>query len=66
MKMMTMKKSIEYENKVPFETVVEADPTLKFLIRDSSFDFDILDHQVRVRGAAIVLAISKWIDINYR
>jgi len=57
--------NIEYDNKVPFESVVEADPTLKFLIRDSEFDFDLLEHQMRVRGAAIVIAIGKWIDTNY-
>ena len=62
-KMMMM--NIEYDNKVPFESVVEADPTLKFLIRDSEFDFDLLEHQMRVRGAAIVIAIGKWIDSNY-
>ena len=62
-KMMMM--NIEYDNKVPFESVVEADPTLKFLIRDSEFDFDLLEHQMRVRGAAIVIAIGKWIDTNY-
>jgi len=56
---------MEYDNKISFETVVEADPTLKFLIRDAEFDFDHLEHQINVRGAAIVLAIGKWIDINY-
>jgi len=60
-----MMMNIEYDNKVPFESVVEADPTLKFLIRDSEFDFDLLEHQMRVRGAAIVIAIGKWIDSNY-
>jgi len=60
-----MMMNIEYDNKVPFESVVEADPTLKFLIRDSEFDFDLLEHQMRVRGAAIVIAIGKWIDTNY-
>jgi len=57
---------MEYDNKISFESVVQADPTLKFLIRDSQFDFDLLEHQVNIRGAAVVLAISKWIDINYR
>jgi hypothetical protein len=53
------------ENQTSFDTVVEADPTLKYLIRDARFDFDNLEHQMRVRGAAILIAISKWIDINY-
>jgi len=56
---------MEYSNHIPFETVVQADPTLKFLIRDSEFDFDLLEHQTRIRGAAVVIAISKWIDLNY-
>jgi len=57
---------MEYSNHISFEAVVEADPTLKFLIRDSEFDFDLLEHQARIRGAAIVIAISKWIDIKYK
>lgn len=63
--MKTMKMITEYENKVPFESVVEADPTLKFLIRDSEFDFDLLEHQVNIRCAAILIAINRWIDLNY-
>jgi len=57
---------MEYDNKIPFDAVVEADPTLKFLIRDSEFEFDLLEHQMRIRGAAIMIAISKWIDLNYK
>jgi len=56
---------MEYDNKISFDSIVDSDPTLKFLIRDSKFDFDLLEHQTRVRGAAIVLAIGKWIDSNY-
>jgi hypothetical protein len=57
---------MEYDNKISFESIVEADPTLKLLIRDAQFDFENLEHQMRVRGAAIVIAIGKWIDANYR
>lgn len=51
---------------ISYEAVVETDPTLKYLITDTKFDFDKLEHQVNLRCAAIVLAISKWIDINYK
>jgi len=57
---------MKYDNKIPFDSVVNADPTLKFLIRDAQFDFENLDHQMRVRGAAIVIAINKWINLNYK
>lgn len=54
------------KNQISFDTIVDNDPTLKYLIKDSCFDFDNLDHQVRVRGAAIVMAIGKWINTNYK
>ena len=57
---------MEYSNHIPFESVVQSDPTLKYLIRDAEFDFDLLEHQMNIRGAAIVLAIGKWIDLNYK
>jgi hypothetical protein len=57
---------MEYSNHISFENVVEADPTLKFLIRDSQLNFDLLEHQVNLRASALMIAISKWIDLNYR
>ena len=51
-----------HSNEIELEDVIQADPTLKFLIRDSSFVFDKLEHQTKIRGAAIVIAISKWLD----
>ena len=56
---------MEYDNRMSFEDVVNSDPTLKYLIRDSKFDLENLEHQVNIRGAAILIAINKWIDINY-
>ncbi len=56
---------MEYDNKIPFDCIVDSDPTLRYLIRDSKFSFDLLEHQANVRGAAILLAIGKWIDTNY-
>jgi hypothetical protein len=56
---------MEYGNEISFEDVVQQDPTLKFLIRDAEFDFENLEHQMNIRGAAIVLAISKWLELKY-
>lgn len=53
------------ENKVEFEDVVQQDPTLKYLLRDAQMDYDKLEHQMKIRGAAIHIAIMKWININY-
>lgn len=60
-----MKNLAEYDYKVQFEDVVNADPTLKLLIREHEFDYDLLEHQVNIRCAAVLIAINKWIDINY-
>jgi hypothetical protein len=56
---------MEFDNKISFDSIVDSDPTLRYLIRDAHFDFDNLEHQMRVRSAAIVIAINKWIDANY-
>jgi len=56
---------MEYNNHTSFESVVEADPTLKFFLREATMDFDKLEHQANVMGSVIVIAISKWIDLNY-
>lgn len=56
---------MEYDNKISFDDIVNSDPTLKYLIRDSEFDFENLEHQMRVRGAAILIAIDRWIVANY-
>ena len=45
-----------------FETIVQSDPTLKFLIRDAKFDADKLEHQIDIRCAAINIALGKYID----
>jgi len=48
-----------------FEFHVNGDSTLRYLIRESTFDYNKLDHQVKVRCAAINIAIGQWLDINY-
>lgn len=45
-----------------FEYIVESDPTLKFFMREATFDFDKLEHQVALRASAILIAINKYID----
>ena len=57
---------MKYNPQISFDDVVNADPTLKYLIRDNQFNFDLLEHQVNIRGAAVVSAISKWIDLRIR
>ena len=56
---------MEYSNHISFENVVEADPTLKFFLREATMDFDKLEHQANVMGGALLIAINKWIDLNY-
>ena len=45
-----------------FECIVQSDPTLKYIMRDAKFDFDLLEHQVGIRCAATKIAINKLID----
>lgn len=56
---------MEYSNHITFENVVEADPTLKFFLRDAEMDYDKLEHQAMVMGSVIVIAINKWLDLKY-
>lgn len=56
---------MEYSYEIEFETVVQADPTLKFFLREATLDFDKLEHQINVMGSCVVIAISKWIDLKY-
>lgn len=48
-----------------FDTHINGDPTLRYLIREFKFDYKNLDHQVNVRCAAITIAIGQWLDKNY-
>jgi isochorismate hydrolase len=50
---------------IPLDSVIDSDPTLRYLIRDAQFDFDLLEHQMSIRCAALKIAIGKWLDINY-
>jgi hypothetical protein len=45
-----------------FEYIVQSDPTLKFFMREATFDFDKLEHQVALRCSAVMIAINKWLD----
>jgi hypothetical protein len=52
-------------NQISLDTIINDDPTLKFLLREARFDIKLLDHQISLCGSAIKIAISKWIDKNY-
>ena len=54
-----------YSNEIEFEDVVQADPTLKFFLREATLDFDKLEHQTKIMGSCIVIAINKWLDLKY-
>ena len=55
-----------YSPEIEFEDVVQADPTLRFFLREAEYDYDRLDWQIQVKGAALVLAIDKWLDLKYK
>lgn len=44
-----------------FENIVQSDPTLRFFLRETTLEYDLLDHQVDVKCAAIMIAINKFI-----
>lgn len=46
-----MKEQIEYE--------IQSDPTLRFLLRETKFDYGKIDHQVSVRKAAFMIALNR-------
>lgn len=56
----------EYDNrKVPIDTIINNDPTLKAFLRDNEFSTENFDYQVDIMCAAIKIALDKWLDINY-
>jgi len=57
---------MEYDNRISLESVIEADPTLRFFLREAKLDFDKLEHQTKIMGSCVVIAINKWLDLNYK
>lgn len=57
---------MEYSNEIKFEDVVQQDPTLRFFLREAKMDYDKLDHQARVMGGCVVIAIHNWLDLKYK
>jgi NADH:ubiquinone oxidoreductase subunit F (NADH-binding) len=57
---------MENNNHIKFEDVVNADPTLRFFLREAPMDFDLLEHQAQIMGAALMIVINKWLDLNYK
>ena len=62
----TKTKIMTYSNEIELEHVIEADPTLKFFLREAKLDFDKLEHQTAIMGSCVVIAINKWLDLKYR
>ncbi len=56
---------MKYNEEIEFEDVVQGDPTLRFFLREADYSYDRLDWQIQVKGAALVLAIDKWLDLKY-
>jgi len=55
-----------YSPEIQLEDVIQADPTLKFFLRDAKLDFDKLEHQTNIMGSCVVIAIHKWLDLKYK
>jgi len=51
---------------VKFEDIINADPTLKAMLRDYTFDVNKLDHQVRISCNCIMIAFTRYLDKKYR
>jgi hypothetical protein len=53
------------ETNLTLDNVIDSDPTLRYFIREANFDFENLEWQMRVRCAALKIAIAKWINLKY-
>ncbi len=51
---------------ITLDTIINDDPTLKFYLREAVLDLKLIDHQVSVMGAALMIAIDRWINTNYQ
>lgn len=47
------------------EEIIETDPTLKQILRESEFDSNNFKNQVDIMGGAILVALGKWLDKEY-
>lgn len=45
-----------------FENIIQSDPTLRYFLRETSFDYNNLNNQINLRCSAIKIAIKKYID----
>jgi len=57
---------MKHSPEIEFEDVVQADPTLKFFLRDATLDFNKLEHQTNLMCSCVLIAINKWLDLKYR
>jgi len=56
---------MKYNPEIQLEDVIQADPTLKFFLREATLDFDKLEHQTNIMCSCVVIAISKYLDLKY-
>jgi hypothetical protein len=57
---------MKYSQEITLEDVIQADPTFRFFLREAEFEYDKLDWQIQVKGAALVLAINTYLNLKYR
>ena len=55
-----------YTPEISINNVIQADPTLKFFLRETTLDFDKLEHQVNIMCSCVVIAINKYLDVKYK
>lgn len=55
---------ITYDSMYPYtyECEVQSDPTLRYFLRETTFDVDKLERQVSIRIAAAKIALGRYID----
>jgi len=56
---------MKYSPEITLDDVIQADPTLRFFLREAEYDYDRLDWQLEIKSAAILIAITKWLDLKY-
>ena len=57
---------MKYNNEIQLEDVIQADPTLRFFLREATLDFNKLEHQTAIMSSCVVTAINKYLDLKYR
>jgi hypothetical protein len=53
------------ESNLTLDNVINSDPTLRYFIKEATFDFENLEWQMSVSCAALKIAMAKWINLKY-